>query len=47
MAVSESRDSERRYISTYIPTGSQIEVRSAVDGRPSRTIGGYAAVFNR
>jgi len=46
MAVSESA-SERRYISTYIPSGSQIEVRFATDGRSSRTIGGYAAVFNR
>ena len=46
MAVSESAP-ERRYISNYIPSGSQIEVRSGADGRPSRIIGGYAAVFNR
>lgn len=39
-------DRELRYISTFIKGGSELEVRSA-KGSSSRTIGGYAAVFNR
>jgi hypothetical protein len=37
---------ERLFVSTFIKGGSPIEVRSAPNGI-SRTIGGYAAVFNR
>lgn len=37
---------ERMYISDFIKGGSPIEVRSA-GGQRTRTIGGYASVFNR